>query len=201
MSTGCPRCSASLIRGIGCLAHGEPPPAPETSPGEDDASPVGGKYSEAEKAFVREHLCDMSYIDIAAALGRTAKGIEALVRSQGWNKQYVRKGDVKARRAPFAIGTPADSLLAGVLRSRAREGWAVSVATLATITGLAEPTVYRALGRMERRGIIHRQRRRDGWWGDRPSIITWLGPGFGSLKMRDGGGLPPPGQGAVSDGP
>lgn len=151
----------------------------------DEPGRVGAGYSPEEEAFVEAHLHDMSYIAIAAALGRTAKGVEALVRSRGWKKGYVRRGEERPRHA-FVPGTPADKVLATVLMQHGRQGWAVSHAHLATVTGLAERQVRYSLQRLEAKGLIRRQRQRDGWWGDRPTIIQWLGAEIGWANPAHG---------------
>jgi hypothetical protein len=175
----CFRCQGPLLLDGTCLVDGEQWTPPTAEPiEEEDSSPVGNIYSDTEKAFVFEHLHDMSYIDIAAVLGRTAKGIESLVRSMGWKKGYVRKGQPRYKRAVFAVGTPADSLLAAILRTKAKEPWAVSIAQLATLSGLSRAQVAASLRRLEERRYITRHRKRDDWWGHRPSTVTWVGPGI-----------------------
>lgn len=154
-----------------CVHHGEFYLPAELA---EEIAPKGGeRWSLEEEQYVFTHCQDMTYSQMAIALGRTMKAVEHLVRARGWSKRYVRPSS-RLIAAPSGL-TPADRLLAEHLRRRAACGWAISKKDLATLTGLSKRQVCRSLSRLVLRKMVVVELRRDGFWGDRPSVVRWIG--------------------------
>jgi len=173
--TPCPRCVRLWAERAGqssCMAHGEyyvAAPAP-------DEGHKGAGWSPAEEAFVESHLADMSYRDIALALdnGRTTKAVEHLVRSRGWAKRYVRRGEHRPVPMPRGL-PPSDRAIAILIRERGAgtTGWQVSLGSLAIAAGVHRNNAARSLRNLIKRGLVDVTHNSDPWHGNRANTYRW----------------------------
>lgn len=175
MTHACPRCVRLWAERAGqrsCMVHGEyyaPDPAP-------DDGHKGTGWAPSEEAFVEAHLADMSYREIALALdnGRTTKAVEHLVRSRGWAKRYVRRGN-EHRPVPMPRGLPpSDRALAILIRERGSGGgWQVSLGALAIAAGVHRNNAARSLRNLIARGLVEVTHAADPWHGNRANTYRW----------------------------
>lgn len=178
----CPRCRGSLLRG-GCLACGDvSAPVAVVEPDdefedEDEERPrKTGLWAAEESAFVEEHLFDMSTRQIADALWRTERAVEHHIAAKGWKKGYVSATEEPLPVFPWSSLSKHEISIVWVLERVGPQGRAMSLAEIRTATGCADPAPV--LRKLINRGILVRQRRRDGWWGDLPTLYR-LAPSTG----------------------
>lgn len=185
----CPRCQAAMAREDWCIGCGSVHTGP--IPAHEPDEPTGGirtglPWSEDEDDYLEAHLSDMSTLQIAEALRRTAKGVENRIAALGLRKGYVGPQRPSLPAVPYIQVrlSGQERRLLELVRAAGPAGLVASRAMLRRDAHISNPR--RVVKCLESKGLLTRRPTRDAWWGNKANAyyLTPDGEGAGTMGQE-----------------